>query len=35
MKGLRQDCVVHMNKDGMVLFEYTFEKPMDSFGMIS
>jgi hypothetical protein len=35
MLGLRQDCVTHMDKEGNVLFEHVFEKPMDSFGMLS
>ena len=35
MVGLRQDCVTHVDKDGKILFEHIFPKPMDSFGMMS
>ena len=33
--GLRQDCVVHVDSEGKVLFEYIFPVPMDTAGMIS
>lgn len=33
--GLRQDCVVHVDATGKVLFEHIFPIPMDTAGMIS
>ena len=35
MVGLRQDCVTHVDKDGNLLFEHIFPKPMDAAGMMS
>ena len=34
MRGHRQDCVVHFDSNGKILFEHVFEKIMDSFGMM-
>jgi hypothetical protein len=33
--GLRQDCVVHVDSKGKILFEHIFSVPMDTAGMIS
>ena len=35
MRGHRQDCVVHFDGNGKILFEHVFEKIMDSFGMMN
>lgn len=35
MVGLRKDCVTHVDKDGKILFEHVFPKPMDAFGMMT
>lgn len=35
MLGLRQDSITHMSKDGKILFEFVFTKPMDNLGMMN
>ena len=35
MRGHRQDCVVHFDANGKILFEHVFDKIMDSFGMMN
>ena len=35
MRGHRQDCVVHFDSTGKILFEHVFEKIMDAFGMMN
>ena len=35
MRGYRQDCVVHVDKNGKILFEHVFDIAMDAFGMLS
>lgn len=34
LRGLRSDCVVHVDKNGHILFEYEFAIPMDTLGML-
>jgi hypothetical protein len=33
--GLRQDCVVHVDSKGNILFQHIFPIPMDTAGMLS
>ena len=35
MLGIRQDCLVHVNKAGQELFCHVFAKPMDTLNMLS
>jgi hypothetical protein len=35
MLGLRQDCITHLDKEGNILFEQVFPKPMDALGMMN
>ncbi len=35
MRGYKQDCVVHVDKNGKILFEHVFDIAMDAFGMLS
>lgn len=35
MKGFRQDCLTHADKNGKILKELTFDIIMDSFAMLS
>jgi hypothetical protein len=35
MKGVKKDCLVHVDKQGKELFCHIFPIPMDSLGMIS
>lgn len=35
MIDLKQDVITHVNKNGEILFEHIFHKPIDSFQMIN
>ena len=35
MKGLRQDCITHIDKNGKILFEHVFSIPMDTLNMMT
>lgn len=35
MRALRQDCITHVDKNGNILFEHVFSKPMDTLNMMT
>ena len=35
IRGFREDCLTHFDKDGKLLDEIVFEHNMDSFAMLS
>ncbi len=35
MKELKKDSITHVNKNGEILFEHIFHKPIDSLQMIN